>query len=197
VAGCIKGIQSCQTYRIEMYDMQTGKTTGKSFEGSTNGNVRLLRFSPDGKKIGISTYKSLTPNDTWWDIESGQPDPLLNNLAVEWIRSPDGRYAVTIDCESGNGSGCGIGLITLWDVQKGQPVGQPIRNPDSSVTFQGFSPDGRFLYTSSITKMTVWSLDPADWLTRICQIVNRNLSQQEWSLYLDQATYHPTCTPVP
>jgi len=197
VAGCIKGIQSCQTYRIEMYDMQTGKPTGKSMEGSTNGEVRQLKFSPDGKKIGISTYMSLNPYDTWWDIESGQPDPLLNNLAVEWIRSPDGRNAVSINCEFGNGSSCGVGLITLWDVQKGQPVGQPIRNPDSSVTFQGFSPDGKFLYTSSITKMTVWSLDPADWLKRICQVANRNLTPQEWSLYFDQTAYNTTCNLAP
>ena len=196
-AGCIKGIQSCQTYRIEMFDLQTGKPTGKSIEGSTDGEVRQLIFSPDGKKIGVSTFKSLHPYDTWWDIESGQPDPQLNNQAVEWNRSPDGRYAVTITCEIGNGSSCGVGLITLWDVQKGQPIGQPMRDPESSVAFQGFSPDGKFLYTSSVKKMTVWSLDPADWLKSICHIANRNLTPQEWSLYLDQAVYNTTCKLAP
>ncbi len=192
-AGCIKGVQSCQTYRIEMYDMETGKTIGKPFDGSTNGSVKLLEFSPDGKKIGISTYLSLKQQDIWWDIESGQPDPLMNTLTVAWLRSPDGRYSVSVGCDSGNGSGCGVGLITLWDVQKRQPVGQPIRNPDSSVTVLGFSPDSRFLYTSEISKMTVWSLDPQDWLTRVCQIANRNFTQEEWSLYFDQAVYHATC----
>ncbi len=197
VAGCIKGIQSCQTYRIEMFDLQTGKTTGHPYEGATNGSVYQLVFSPDGNKIGISTYYSYPiSQDTWWDIQTGNPDGQTSNLPVGQF-TRDGHYAVSIDCDSGNGSGCGVGLITIWDVQKGQPIGQPIRNPDASVTFQGFSPDGKFLYTSSITKMTVWSLDPADWLKRICQVANRNFTPEEWSLYFDQAAYNTTCNPAP
>ena len=78
----------------------------------------------------------------------------------------------------------------MWDVHKQEPVGQPIRNPDEEVTVLGFSPDSKFLYTFGVGKMTVWSLDPQDWLTRICQIANRNFTQEEWSLYLDQAAYH-------
>ena len=179
-----------------MYDLETGKTIGKLFDGPLHGIVNLLEFSPDGKKIGINA-STPDPFDTWWDIQSGQPDPQMNNLAVERLRSPDGRYSVRVECESGNGSSCGVGLITLWDIQKQEPVGQPIRNPDSSVRVLGFSPDSRFLYTSSVGKMTVWSLDPQDWLARVCQIANRNFTQEEWKIYLGDQPYHQTCLGLP
>ena len=81
----------------------------------------------------------------------------------------------------------------MWDVQKREPVGQPIRNPDSSVTVLGFSPDSKFLYTSEIGKVTVWSLDPQDWLTRVCQIANRNFTQEEWQQYMGDEPYRKTC----
>jgi WD40 repeat protein len=196
VAGCIQGLIECQTYRIEMYDIESGKTTGKPFEGSTNGHVNQLGFSPDGKKIGISTYTGLNLVDTWWDIASGQVDAQMSNLAVGQF-NPDGNYMVSTRCENGNNSNCGIGLITLWDVQKLEPVGQPIINPDENVTILSFSPDSRFLYTFGTGKMTVWSMDPQDWLTRICQIANYNLTKAEWSTYLDQVGYHATCELAP
>ena len=198
-AGCIlsKGNQPCQTYRIEMFNLETGKILGKPFEGSMNGVVNLLEFSPDGKKIGINT-SAPNPRDEWWDLKSRQTDSLLNNLAVEWLRSPDGLYSLNVDCEIGNNSSCGVGLITLSDVQKREPIGQPIRNPDSSVKALGFSPDSRFLYTSEISRMTVWSIDPQDWVSRICQISNRNFTQAEWELYMPAGeAYHKTCPDLP
>ncbi|MEI7845038.1 MAG: TIR domain-containing protein [Chloroflexota bacterium] len=197
-AGCIRSVgdQPCQTYRIERFELETGKLIGKPFEGATNGNVNQLVFSVDGKKIGINTFMP-KPTDTWWDIESGQPDLQMGSLAVEAIRSPDGRYSVRLDSHGTSCQGCGVGLITLWDIQKHEPVGQPIRNPGSNVRFLGFSPDSRFLYTSGDGKMIVWSLDAQDWLARICKVTNRNFTPEEWSIYFGQTETQVTCKLAP
>ena len=44
----------------------------------------------------------------------------------------------------------------------------------------------------------VWDVDPAVWRQRACDIVGRNLSREEWELYLPAGTeYRPTCTEWP
>jgi WD40 repeat protein len=199
-AGCIKGFQSCQTYRIEIFDPETGQAAGKPIDGSTNGSVIQLVFSPDGKSIGISTHVSTNQQESWYNIQTGQPDPKMSGLAVGQF-SPDGRGLVSTTCEWGTWGGisssCGAGVITLWDVQKQAILGQPIRNLDGNTNFLGFSPDGRSLYTYGIGKMTVWSLDPQDWLQRICQVANRDLTAVEWATYLGDQNDRETCPGIP
>jgi hypothetical protein len=40
----------------------------------------------------------------------------------------------------------------------------------------------------------LWDVDPALWQQRACAIVGRNLSREEWKLYLPAGTpYRATC----
>jgi hypothetical protein len=39
-----------------------------------------------------------------------------------------------------------------------------------------------------------WDLDPTHWVTAACRMAGRNLTEEEWSIYIsDLAPYHETC----
>jgi WD40 repeat protein/tRNA A-37 threonylcarbamoyl transferase component Bud32 len=62
-----------------------------------------------------------------------------------------------------------------------------------------FSPDGKRLAVAGIeSRAMLWDVDPAVWRTRACAIVGRNLTREEWSLYLPSGTgYRATCKEWP
>jgi hypothetical protein len=44
----------------------------------------------------------------------------------------------------------------------------------------------------------LWDIDPAVWRQRACAIVGRNLTREEWKLYLPPGTpYRATCSEWP
>ena len=48
-----------------------------------------------------------------------------------------------------------------------------------------FSPDGKLLAVSGVeTRAMLWDVDPAVWRERACSVVGRNLTLEEWRLYL-------------
>jgi len=47
-------------------------------------------------------------------------------------------------------------------------------------------------------RLDLWSTDPAVWRRRACAIAGRNLTREEWKLYLPAGTpYAATCTEWP
>ena len=58
-----------------------------------------------------------------------------------------------------------------------------------------FSPDGRRLAVAGVVGLAMlWDVDPAVWRRRACAIVGRNLTREEWKLYLpSSARYRATC----
>jgi WD40 repeat protein len=62
-----------------------------------------------------------------------------------------------------------------------------------------FSPDGKLLAAAGVNELgMVWDVDPPVWRERACAIVGRNLSREEWGLYLPPGTpYGATCSEWP
>jgi WD40 repeat protein len=97
--------------------------------------------------------------------------------------SPDGTILVSA-----------AGAISLWDVATSRRIGSPLQSPTTSVTF---STDGKTLAAGGASQVALWDLDLAVWRERACQIASRNLSAEEWALYLGDEPYRKTCEHMP
>jgi WD40 repeat protein len=104
------------------------------------------------------------------------------------------------------------GGARLWDPQTGLAYGNelvPTMRRDSFLSslepppFLGlrtaFSPNGKLLAVAGVeARAMVWDVDPALWRRRACAIAGRNLSREQWSLYLPPETpYRATCPEWP
>ncbi len=103
-----------------------------------------------------------------------------------------------------------FGGTRLWDAATGIAYGDELTSPRPEsfeptvdLPFLGlrnaFSPDGRRLAAASAYgRAMVWDVDPGVWPQRACAIVGRNLSREEWKLYLPSGTaYRATCPEWP
>ena len=102
-----------------------------------------------------------------------------------------------------------FGGTRLWDPATGLAYGDELTGPARPEfaielpPFLGlrnaFSPDGKLLAVSGIeTLAMLWDVDPAVWRRRACAIAGRNLSREEWKLYLPAGTpYRETCPEWP
>jgi len=61
-----------------------------------------------------------------------------------------------------------------------------------------FSTDGKTLASGSGDKTIIlWDVDVESWKKSACQIVRRNLTQEEWKQYLGDEPYRKTCEEFP
>jgi hypothetical protein len=105
--------------------------------------------------------------------------------------SPDGSMLAVSHLNDGSPAESPIRLV---DVATRQPVG------DALIGLPGFSfsPDGNTLVTQSATSTLLWSLDPAIWRERACEITGRSLTDAEMHEYLpNEADPSPTCPRFP
>ncbi|MCA1708832.1 MAG: hypothetical protein LC808_38365, partial [Actinobacteria bacterium] len=103
--------------------------------------------------------------------------------------SPDGTLLATTSTDR---------TVRLWDVASRQPFGQPLTGHTDWVRGVAFSPDGTLLATTSADKTVRLWATPVTWVGHSCELVRRNLSQQEWEHYIGAATpYVRQCAQYP
>jgi WD40 repeat protein/tRNA A-37 threonylcarbamoyl transferase component Bud32/energy-coupling factor transporter ATP-binding protein EcfA2 len=104
-----------------------------------------------------------------------------------------------------------FGGTRLWEPETGLAYsGELAPDPDLSaltrtidLPFLGLgnalSPDGKRLAVAGIeSRAMLWEVDPAVWRRRACAIAGRNLTPEEWRLYLPAASgYRATCREWP
>jgi len=103
--------------------------------------------------------------------------------------SPDGKLLATASADT---------TARLWDVASHQLVGDPLTGHTNLVRGVAFSPDGTLLATTSLDHTARLWATPATWVGHSCELVGRNLSQQEWDRYVGAGTpYVRQCAQYP
>jgi WD40 repeat protein len=154
-----------------------------------------IRFSPrDDKLVAVGVTSSrvvfwkLDPTHRfqggWAAGRFGQPLAGHNGAVDSLDFSPNGNSLVTLSED---------GKLRLWDVATRKLIGAPlpVSNTGGSVRF---FPDGK--HVLGVFKSgagIVWSVDPADWAAKACNIAHRNLSRGEWTEFLGRRQYRDVC----
>ncbi len=152
--------------------------------------VTDVAFSPDGRLLATT---SADLSVRLWEVASHQPlgDPLTGHTDTVWsvTFSSDGRLLATTSFDRS---------VLLWDVASHQPIGQPLTGHTDTLFDVAFSPDGKLLATAGKDRTArLWAI-PSTWIGRSCELVGRNLSQQEWDRYIGAATpYVRQCAQYP
>ncbi|GAA3626681.1 hypothetical protein GCM10022419_135160 [Nonomuraea rosea] len=177
---------------VQLWDVATGSKISDPLV-STGGALSAV-FAPDGHTlavVGVSGEVRL------WDVDRRQQKGLPLNAQTERLSaaafSPDGRTLATIGETSGQ--------VWMWDLATHQRIGAPLVDTTNNPYTLTFSPDGRTLVVAgsapsdnSRGNITFWDITvPTDLIAAVCAIAGRSLTRAEWTQYVPEVGYRPTC----
>ena len=149
-----------------------------------------LAFSPDGDVLLLGT----SSGGELWNVRTEEPMGMLPSGAEGGVYggafSPDGHMIATGHLD---------GTIRLWDTQRRLPVGEPLRGHTHTVSRLAFSTEQDPVLYAAGADGTVgaWATGLAAWQAQACRIANRNLTQEEWQIYIGNRPYEATCPALP
>jgi WD40 repeat protein len=87
--------------------------------------------------------------------------------------------------------------LILLDIAAAQEIGALPINTNTSLTNLAYAPDGKTLYAafSNSIYMAI-DVDIDHWFNRLCNIVGRDMTQEEWSQFVPGEHYQPICAPI-
>jgi WD40 repeat protein/tRNA A-37 threonylcarbamoyl transferase component Bud32 len=187
--------------QVDVWDTATQRRAGEPMTVTDDGFLSVA-LDPAGDLVAAG--EAIGPVRVW-RVSDQQPafPPLSGHpgYVTGATFRPDGGLLATTDV---------FGGTRLWDPATGLAYGDELKSPwpDSlepnvPLPFLGlrnaFSPDGTRLATAGADgRAMVWDVDPAVWRERACAIVGRNLTREEWKLYLPAGTpYRSTCSEWP
>ncbi len=145
--------------------------------------IMNMRFSPEGRFFGASTYSQLTI----WEVSTGKQVARFARgpaYSPDLAFSPSGRYVAETS-----------EFARIWDVAAGREVA---RFPHGYNRPIRFTPDGhRIVTTGKDGTARVWFWRAEDLVAEACSRLERNLTHQEWQTYLGEVTYMRTCDGLP
>jgi WD40 repeat protein len=188
--------------RLDVWDVDTRIVSGKPMRVADDG-VLSVAFDPLSRLVAGGG--AIGPVRVWRVADQRPAFPPLTGHTGPVTGAafdPAGTFLATTSL---------FGGTRLWDQATGLAYGDELVGsaiPDSLTTsidlpFLGlrnaFSPDGTLLATAGVDSLgMLWDVDPLVWRRRACAIVGRNLTRDEWKLYLPAGTpYRATCTAWP
>jgi WD40 repeat protein len=184
--------------RVDLWNAATHTHHGSPMKATDDGFPSVV-FDPSGRLVAAGA--AIGPVRVWSVADqrpayaplSGHTGPVIGTAF-----DSSGQYLVTTSAFGGS---------RLWDPATGHGYGDELvasPRPESAIPSidlpflsirNAFSPDGKVLAVAGAnSRAMLWDVDPALWQQRACAIVGRNLSREEWKLYLPAGTpYRATC----
>ena len=158
---------------IELWRTSDLKESVRLWEGILA--VRSLAFSPDGQLLASGGDDGIV---RLWDPRTSSPGRALVGH-VDSVQAlafdPRGRILASAGRDR---------TVILWDVATGIPLGRPLRGHGGPIRTLAFSPDGERLASGGEDGVWLWELGFEAWRERACRIANRNLTDEEWELFV-------------
>jgi len=150
--------------------------------------VSGVAFGPDGKRLASASARQTV---ILWDVNGRKPLTTLEghrNGVSSVAFSPDGKRLASAGADQ---------IVILWDVDSRTRLAT-LTGHKGPVSAVAFSPNGEQLASASSDKTIIlwdWNLEilTAD----ACRTANRNLTCEEWRIYIGSKPYHKTCEALP
>jgi len=178
-----------EDHTIIVWDVKRHAAVGKPLQGHVE-SVTSLAFDRSGALVSGSYDGSIR----LWDVVKGQPIGGAMRATRDGVQAialtPDGRTLATATTE---------GEIGLWDLIERRVIGEPLRSHRAWVMGLRFSPDGhRLASVGEEGNLVLWSIAAQDWRALARSLAHRNLSLEEWRLFMGQdASYRKTFPDLP
>lgn len=134
-------------------------------------------FSEDGRTLISSSSDSSV---RFWDLGKAVadvPQPIAEGFINLLACDPHGLVA----------GSTARGVVSVWDINQRQIIGEPLKTPDSSESLDyplvAFD-DYERLAVYSRHRLFVWELDDQALKNAACRVVGRNLDSAEWKHYV-------------
>jgi WD40 repeat protein len=153
--------------------------------------VYSLTFSKNGHILAIGDENGLIRLHGW-ENPTQQSGELIGHLSriTALLFSPDGHTLASCSFD---------GTIRLWDYENPEEQPMIIDDHDFWITGIAFTPDGNRLASCSADKtIRERIINAAILAARICPVVSRNMTQEEWNKYVgNDIGYVKTCPSLP
>ncbi|MEP1096878.1 MAG: hypothetical protein ABJG78_17300 [Cyclobacteriaceae bacterium] len=150
-------------------------------------SILCLDISPDGKFLAIGREKG---DAILWNIEKKALDRVISGhqSAVTDIEfSPDNKLLLTTSRDK---------TARLWDLSDSRKLPIIMDDHEDWVLTGCFDPSGTQIITGSRDEfIRTWPIDPKYLADRICLLLNRNMTKEEWNEFVgSDIPYRETCT---